>query len=258
MEKPKPSDRKNLPESFSVDCLKQTLPYLRADLSQIGTSYEVQSFIASLTDNDFIDIYAEWLFRKKNKDTIMQTGFIFEILSRRFVKSVEKTSEMGELVRQSIMFLNLSQNNQRMWNAERSTPDDVGILETEDTIFVNKVYESKITLKAMNRSTAQRAESMITINFLINALNGSDNKIKSKAGWKVLVQAMENLFDRCDLPVEMAPNCEYCYILPSDQKFVQSPYEPVQFQTMNIPLTISHIEQIRALTIGSFSKNFGI
>ncbi len=258
MEKTKPSDRNNFPELFSVDALKQKLPSLRAELMEISTNSYIQSFIASLTDNDFLLMYSEWFFRKKTQDEIMQNGFIFEILSQRYVKSVEQTSEIGEFVRESIMFLNQSQNNHKMWNAERSNPDDIGILETEDTIFVNRVYESKMSLKAMRRSTSQRAESMITVRFIVNALNGSDNKIKTRAGWKVLVQSMENIFGRCDLPIELSTDCAYCYILPADQKYIQSPYEPIEFQTLNIPLSTSHIERLRSLTIGCFGKNFGI
>ncbi len=258
MEKLRQYDHKNFPEKFSVDSLKQKLPSLRADLLETCPNQYTRSFVASLTESDFLYMYSEWYFRKKTQDPIMQTGFLFEILSQRYVKSIERTSDLGEFVREAIMFLNQSQNNQKMWNAERSSPDDVGILETDDMILISKVYESKISIKAMQRSTSQRAESMITVRFIVNSLNGTDSKVKTRAGWKVLAQAIENLFGHCELPVMMAPDCEYCYILPSDQIYTQSPYEPVKFQTINIPLSTPHIEKLRVLTFGCFAKSFGI
>jgi len=144
-----------------------------------------------------------------------------------------------------------------MWDEERSNPDDIGILETQDTIFINKVYESKISLHALQRSKTQRNESMITIINLVNALNGSHNRIKSEAGRRIITESMENLFEHCDLPIEMSPHCEYCYILPLDQKYVQNPREPKLFETLNVPLSTAQIEYFRGMTIGFFESCYG-
>ncbi len=242
---------------FTIDSLRKNLTSLRRDLRDITDRNKAILFIDSLTDSDFILMFSEWIYRRKTMDIVSQTGFIFEILGQRHIKTIEKNSELGELVRQTVMFLNQSKNNNRMWNSERSNPDDVGILETKDVIYINRVYESKISLHALHRSKGQRIQSMITIGMVVNALNGSDHKIKSKAGWKVLTESMEYLFDHCGFPIEMSPDCEYCYILPHDQIYRQSRYEPRQFEVINIPLDTTEIDRFRVLTVNYFLNSSG-
>lgn len=243
-------------DTFSLERFRSSLPALREEFSGIDADNSANRFISTITDEDLLEIYTDWLYRKKIKDRVEQNGFVFEILCRRYIESLENPSRQSNMIKELIMFLNQTANNLALWGEEKSTPDDLGIRVSGDRISIYRIYEAKISVHCLQRSYHQRERTWITIQRLVSALNGVDVEVKTASGAQILATTLDELDIRTSLPVELSRDCRYVYLLPADQIYINKLGHD-HFDTLNIPLGTGQVERFREIVIGFFGRNFG-
>lgn len=221
------------------------IPEFKGEIISSFQSDPQLSFINSLTDSDIINVYAEWLLKNKSTDRSTQNGFIFEILSRRFVQDIEPSTNLLQSIKEVFVFLGDGQNQRLIWNEERSTPDDIVLSPTKHSIQISKIIECKVSTHALTRSLHQKESTKSTVRSLINVLNGNYYEVKSDKGKKIITGARERLRRLCPLPLALSPNYKYVYVLPSDQHYLSQNPRDTNLEVINLPLNTTEIDLFR-------------
>lgn len=221
----------------------QLIPKLKSEISSspIGELAIINFF----TDSDLINIYAEWLSKNKPSDRVTQNGFIFEILSRRFISGNESSQKPLQSFKELLLFLVDGENQRHIWNEEKSTPDDLTLEQKSHSIEISKIIECKISAHAVKSSYHQKESTKNTVRSLISLLNGDYQEIKNNSGRRIITTAREKLRRVYPLPVTLSSDYKYVYVLPSDQQYNSQNPRDTNLEVLNIPFSTSEIDEFR-------------
>lgn len=224
---------------------------------QITGSFLVENqsqIVNYLNDDDLINIYAEWLSKNRSGDRATQNGFIFEILSRRYIQNKESNPKFLQLFKEVLVFLVDGENQRLIWNEEKSTPDDLVLSLTSHSLDISKIIECKISAHAVKSSYHQKESTKNTVRSLVNVLNGNYQEIKNEAGKKIITTAREKLRKVCALPVSLSPDYKYVYVLPSDQSYVSQNPKDTNLEVLNLPFSTTNIDEFRESYFTNLAK----
>ncbi len=232
----------------------QHIPDLREEIATSILSESHQKIANFLTETDLINIYAEWLSKNKSTDRSTQNGFIFEILSRRFIEKKVPNPKFLQSFKEILIFLIDGENQRLIWNEEKSTPDDLVLEYTSHTLDISKIVECKISAHAAKSSSHQKEASKSTVKDLISLLNGNYQMIKNENGKKIITAAREKLRRVCPLPINLSTDYKYVYVLPSDQYYSSQNPKDTNLEVLNLPFSLSEIDSFRNLYFTNLSK----
>lgn len=221
------------------------IPDLKDEVASSLFGEPKPQIISFLSDYDLIDIYAEWLSKNKPVDRPTQNGFIFEILSRRFIRSKEQNQKALQPFKEMLIFLLDGENQRLIWNEEKSTPDDLVLSPTSHTLDISRIIECKISAHAAKGSVHQKESTKNTVKSLVNVLNGNYQEIKNENGKKIITTAREKLRKICTLPINLSSEYKYVYVLPSDQYYNSQNPKDANLEVLNLPFSTSDIDEFR-------------
>lgn len=225
----------------------QFIPDLKCEMTSSFVAESQPQVLSFLTESDLINIYAEWLSKGRPTDRATQNGFIFEIFSRRFIESKDQNPKFLQSFKEILIFLVDGENQRRIWNDEKCTPDDLVLEYTSHSLEISKIIECKISSHAIKSSFHQKESTKNTVKSLVNVLNGNYQEIKNETGKKIITTAREKLRRVCSLPITLAPNYKYVYILPLDQQYTSQNPKDNNLEVINLPFSTSDIDIFREL-----------
>lgn len=209
-----------------------------------------QSIANFLDESDLINIYAEWLAKNRSTDPHIQNGFLFEIISKKYLQNKEPSSKSLQPLREILMFLLESENQRRIWGENRSAPDDLFLKYKSHTVDIHKIIECKISAHAAKGSFHQKESSKNTVRAMIGILNGDYHEIKDEKGKKIISDAREKFNRVCHLPLNLPTNYKYVYALPSGEEYVSFHPKDANLEVINLPFSIHEIENFRKSFFG--------
>lgn len=209
-----------------------------------------QSILSFLDNSDLVNVYAEWLVKNKTSDPHTQNGFIFEIVSKKYLQRIEQSSKPLQSLSEIFMFLFEAENQRHIWGEYRCTPDDLVLKYRSHTVDVEKIVECKVSAHAAKGSFHQKESTKNTVKALVSVLNGDYHEIKNENGKKIVAHAREKLAKICHLPISLSPNYKYVYTLPSGEYYVSNHPKDANLEVINLPFSINDIEKFRKYFFG--------
>ncbi|KKT30908.1 MAG: hypothetical protein UW16_C0003G0001, partial [Microgenomates group bacterium GW2011_GWC1_44_10] len=233
---------------FSVESFNSQIPIIKQKLNEVTFGKDTWQLLGSLTDSDYLKIYSEWSLLRRKADIDTQNGFIFETLSRRYIRNQEIPSKLNDELRDLFLFIFQDINSRVLWGASLSNPDDIG-LKISDTIEITKIFECKISKANIGtpRTKGQQSKTITAINLLVKLFNNESSVWEP--GRDFAHKAIVRLRELSNLPVSLSPQFKYVYILPGNEEYYP---ENSRIQVVNLPISKDELTKVREVIIGYF------
>lgn len=236
-------------QKFTIDTFIEELPELRSRIKALQIN-DPKGLIRSLTDEDYLKLYSEWLYRRADVRDVQ--GYLVEVMAERFLNPNEKKSDAENIFTDTFFYLTQYQNQVKLWGSNyKSFPDDLIIKQIGPKIEIQNLIEAK-SKRGFSRH-GQRGSSIQGISSLINALNGEYGEIKTEEGKMILDEARDFLKSSGINWVYLSPKYKFVYMLPIDQH-----YSPTTERTevVRIPVSRFAVGAVSEAIHGYFQEKY--
>ena len=236
------------PELAYSDPSKKELQILKQRIAEIATDEPGQKLLDLLNRSDLTKLHQVFL-KRGELDKVHQRAAIFEIIGTRYVNSLELPNRF--IIKFKDILFDLIQNTSALWGYSRSIPDDVVARPFgNDGIQIRSIVECKLSRAMIEKSTDQRRNTIRTMKYLVELLNGgSDKWIRSSEGRLLASDAKTRLQALTKTDIKLT-RFTYAYVLPKGEKYSTDTYTDVHI----LPIDTDQLEQLRQIVWRHFEN----